>query len=211
MMRSRPRPSSSARAAESSAERISASRATRDASHGLRARVVLVHQRRDHRLIERAPVGADAHRLFVLQRELDDRRELHIALPAKADVAWIDAVFRERLGARRLALEELMAVVVEIADQRHADAHHVEPLADARHRGRGFRRVHRDAHELGACARELRDLLRGALDVGRVGVRHRLHDHRCAIGRSATNLNICDAHRDGLAARRQESVGSHHL
>ena len=195
-MRSRPRPSSSARAAESSAERISASRATRDASHGLRARVVLVHQRGDHRLIERAPVRADADWLFVLQRELDDRRELHVALPAEADVAGIDAVFRERFGAGRLAFEQLMAVVVEVADQRHVDAHHVEPLADAWHRGRGFRRVHRDAHELGSCARELGDLLCGAFDVGRVGVRHRLHDDR----RNAADLNVSDAHRDGSDA-----------
>ena len=54
--------------------------------------------------------------------------------------------------------EQLVAVVVEVADQRHVDAHAREPLADMRHRGRRFRRVDGDAHELRAGARELRDL-----------------------------------------------------
>ena len=39
-------------------------------------------------------------------------------------------------------------------------------------------RGHGDAHELRAGPREFRDLLRGRLDVGGVGVRHRLHDDR---------------------------------
>ena len=41
--------------------------------------------------------------------------------------------------AGRFAGQQLVAVVVEVADDRHLDAHHLEALADPRHRGRGFR------------------------------------------------------------------------
>ena len=68
----------------------------------LRRLGVLVHQPRQQFLIERAPVDADAHRLVVFDRHLDDLRELRIALVLEADIAGIDAVFVERLGAARM-------------------------------------------------------------------------------------------------------------
>ena len=77
----------------------SASRITASASSGSRAPRVLVHQPREQLRVEAAPVHADAHRLAVAARELDHRRELLVALRAAADVAGIDAVLRERLGA----------------------------------------------------------------------------------------------------------------
>ena len=54
--------------------------------------------------------------------------------------------------------QQLVAVVVEVADQRHVDAHRGEPLADVRHGGGGLVAVDGDAHELGAGARQRRDL-----------------------------------------------------
>ena len=39
-----------------------------------------VHQRGQQLLVERAPVGPDAHALFVADRDLDDLRELRVAL-----------------------------------------------------------------------------------------------------------------------------------
>ena len=101
MIFERGRPSLSAAAAESSADCTIASRITSCAVGGLGELRVLVHQAREQRLIERAPVDADAHRLAVAERQLDQRRELRVALLAEADVAGIDAVFVERLGARR--------------------------------------------------------------------------------------------------------------
>jgi hypothetical protein len=71
-----------------------------------------------------------------------------------------------------------MAVVVEVADQRHVDSHAVELLADVGHRGRRFRRVDRDADELRAGDRQLLDLDRGADRIDRVGVGHRLDANR---------------------------------
>jgi hypothetical protein len=75
---------------------------------GLGAFVVLVHQLLRQRLVERAPVHADAHRLVVPDRELDDRTELRVALASEADVAGVDAVLRQRLRAGRFGGEQLV-------------------------------------------------------------------------------------------------------
>ena len=49
--------------------------------------------------------------------------ELRVALVLEADIAGIDAVFVERLGAGRMIGEQLVADVMEVADERHVDAH----------------------------------------------------------------------------------------
>ncbi len=54
--------------------------------------------------------------------------------------------------------EQLVADVVEVADQRHVDAELREPVADMRHRGGGLVAIDRDAHELGAGMRQRGDL-----------------------------------------------------
>jgi hypothetical protein len=59
----------------------------------------------------------------VARRDLDHLRELAVVLVALADVARVDAVLRQRLGAGRIVAEEAVAVVVEVADQRHVDTH----------------------------------------------------------------------------------------
>ncbi len=119
---------------------------------------VLVHQMRQQLLVERAPVRSDPHRLAVLDGELDDLGELQVALVAEADVARIDPVFVERLGAGRMLGEQLVSDVVEVADQRDRDAHRREPVADVGNRRRRFLPVHRQAHELRARASQRRDL-----------------------------------------------------
>ena len=123
MMRSRGRPISSARSAERSADCTIASRITARGRSGCGRGGVLVHQAGQQRLVERAPVDADADRLAVAERHLDDGAELAVLLLAEADIAGIDAVFVERLGAGRMIGEELVADIVEVADERHADAH----------------------------------------------------------------------------------------
>jgi hypothetical protein len=84
-------------------------------------------------LVEAAPVDADAHRLVQPRRNLDHLRELAVPLVALADVAGVDAVLGQRLGAGRESRSAAVPVVVEVADQRHVDAHAVELLADVRH------------------------------------------------------------------------------
>ena len=102
------------------------------ASSGVLLLRVLIHHAREQLLVEAAPVDADAHRLAVADRALDHGGELLVALRAAADVAGIDAVLGERLRAIRILRQQLVAVVVEVADQRHVAAARVEPLADAR-------------------------------------------------------------------------------
>ena len=113
----------------------------------------------------------------MVDRDADDRREVLVAT-LRTDVARVDPVLREGGGRAGMLGEELVPVVVEVADERHADAEVVELAADLGH-GPGRRVVvDRDADELAARVRERGDLERGRVRVGRVGVRHRLDDDR---------------------------------
>ena len=131
-MRSCASPSSSARARASSAETTSASRTTSFASSGSRPPRVLVHQPREQILVEAAPVDADAHRLAVAAGDLDHLGELRVALAAAADVAGVDAVLCQRFGAGRVRPQQLVAVEMEVADDRHGDARAARAVATMR-------------------------------------------------------------------------------
>src|SRR5690606_28258794 len=106
------------------------------------------------------------------------------------------AVFGQRLGSGGFGGQQLVAVVVEIADQRHLRPHHRQPVADAWHGRGGLGRVDGDAHQLRAGAPQLGDLLGGGRDVGGVGVGHRLHHHR----RLSAHLDAANGHGAGMAA-----------
>ena len=56
--------------------------------------------------------------------------------------------------------QQLVADVMEVADDRHVDADLEQPLLDLRHGGGGLVAVDRDAHDLGAGARQRRHLAR---------------------------------------------------
>ena len=71
-----------------------------------------------------------------------------------------------------------MAVVVKVADQGHIHTHAVQLLANGRHGLGGFRRVHRDAHQLRPGRGQLFDLDGGANHIHRVGIGHRLDANR---------------------------------
>src|SRR5690606_32429542 len=125
---------------------------------GLGAAAVLVHLARHQFVIEAAPVDADAYRLVVAAGHFDHLGEIVVAALAAAHVAGVDAVLRERLRAIGNLGQQLVAVVVEIADQRHRHPHAVELLAYGDDFARGLRGVHRDAHELGTGLGQLLDL-----------------------------------------------------
>ena len=141
-------------------------------------RVVLVHHAGEERLIKRAPVDADAHGGAVLLRALNHGGEVLHALLALADVAGIDTVLGERGGAFGMICEQLVAVVVEVAHERDVAAGAVERLANAGDAASGVGRVDGESDELAARARKRKHLGDARLDVGRRGVRHRLHDDR---------------------------------
>ena len=67
---------------------------------------------------------------------------------------------------------------MKIADQRDIDSHFVELLANRCDFGSGFGRVDSDAHDLRSGLRELFTWIAVAIASARIGVRHRLHDHR---------------------------------
>jgi len=140
MMRFFAMPNSSARAADNSADCTIASRVTARASRGLAEAAFLFHQLGEQLLVERAPIGADAHRLVVFVGDLDDVGELGVALVLETDIAGIDAVFVERLGAGRIFGEQLVADIMEVADQGRGDAALAQAVANMAGRRRPPRR-----------------------------------------------------------------------
>jgi hypothetical protein len=128
-----------------------------------------------------------------IDRHFDDVGELAVALLAEADIAGIDAVLGERLGAGRVIGEQLVADIVEIADQRHEDAEPFQPFADLRHGGGALVAVDGDADDFRAGAMQRGDLCDGGIHVGRVGVGHRLDDDR----RIAADDHAADIDGDG--------------
>ena len=108
-------------------------------------------------------------------------------------------------AARHLRVldQELVAVVVEVADDRHADAEAAELADHLGHGGRGRVGVDRDPDELRAGVGQARDLDRGRVGVGGVGVRHRLDDD----GMGAADEHAADVDGDGRPPPRPEAVG----
>jgi hypothetical protein len=132
--------------------------------------------------------------------------ELDVALLAEADVAGVDPVLGQGLGAGRVLGQQLVADVVEVADDRHLAAPGGEPVADPRHGPCRVLGVDGDPDQLRAGPPQLLDLVRRRLGVGRVGVGHRLHDDR----RVAADLHVADPDPNALAApHRRQSAARH--
>ena len=83
---------------------------------------------------------------------------------------------------------------MEIADQRRGDAALAQAVADVRNGSRRLLAIDRDADHFRAGARQRCDLRDGAVDIGGVGVGHRLHDDRGA----AADGDIADHDLGGL-------------
>ncbi len=157
---------------------------------------VFVQQPGQNRLIEAAPVDADAYRLVIAAGKFDHLSKLRIALRAAPDIAGIDAVFTQCLGTGGVFFEQLVAVEVEVTDDRHMAAFGVQLLTDSRDSlGRGLV-IDRDANQFRAGAGEFVNLLDRAGDVRRVGVGHGLDDNRGA----AADLNVSDFDSYGVFA-----------
>ncbi|MDT4827212.1 hypothetical protein FQZ97_605520 [compost metagenome] len=174
---------------------------------GLRAAAVFVHLARHQLVIQAAPVHADAHGLVVTAGHFDHLGKIVVAALAATHVARVDPVLGQRLGAFGKLRQQLVAVVVEIAHQRHVHAHPVELFADGRDFTGRLGRVHRDPHELGAGLGQLLDLYRRGDGVRRVGVGHGLdHDRGIAAHRHDTVAPL-HRHRTRGAAHCGPHVG----
>ena len=133
------RPNSSAASAEDMALAIIASRTTTSAAWGSGRRAL-------RSISSSRSSGSNEPKLtpirdgaVELDRHPDDLGEMRVMARAASDVAGIDPVLGERVRAVRKLAQEGVAVVVEVADQRHIDPMDlVKPRADLRHpRGAG--------------------------------------------------------------------------
>ena len=151
---------------------------------------VLVHHLREQLLVEAPPVHPDPHGLAVGEGDVDDRAEVLVA-PLGADVSGIDAVLGEGGGTRGVFRQQQVAVVVEVADDRHVHLGH-----DGGHGLRGGVVVDRDPHQLASRLMQGPHLRRGGVHVRGVGVGHRLDDDRVR----AAHLHTRDVHDRRLPA-----------
>ncbi len=166
---------------------------------------VFVHQPGQQLLVQTAPVDADAHRPVIAAGDFDHGGELRVPLAAAADVAGVDAIFGQGLGTLGVACQQLVTVEVEIADQRGVHAELEQSLADGRHRAGGFLGVDRDTHQLRTGFGQRLDLLDGGVHVRRVGIGHRLNDHR----RAAADTHMVHGDTEGVAAYHADGLLAH--
>ena len=96
--------------------------------------------------------------------------------------------------------EQLVADIVEVADQRRLDPSRAQAIADVGHGRGGLLAIDGEAHQFRACPRQRRDLARGRLDVGGVGVGHRLDDDRRAAANGDRRVAFADPNADGRVA-----------
>ena len=108
------------------------------------------------------------------------------------------AELRERLGASRKIGEELVAVVMEVANERHIHVQRQQAVADMRHGLRGGLVVDRDTHDLRSRACELGDLHRRGEHISSIGIGHRLHDD----GRAGAHRDVAYRNRHRAVAPR---------
>src|SRR6202022_3636478 len=83
---------------------------------------IFVHHARKQSLVERSPIHADTHRFLILDRDFDHGAEIPIILATDPYVAGIDTVFGEIARALGILSEQLVTVIVEVADDGHAHA-----------------------------------------------------------------------------------------
>ena len=76
-------------------------------------------------------------------------------------------------------------------------------IADVGHGRGGFVAIDRQAHQFRACSGQRRDLARGRLDVGSVGVGHRLDDDRRTPADGHRRIAFANANPDGRVARER--------
>ena len=163
----------------------------------LRQQIILVHHARQQRRIERSPIHADAHRAVIFDRRLNHDAEIIVVFLSDIDVSGINAVFGQRPRHLGIFLQQEVAVVVEIADHRHAAAELVQRLDNLGDRARRLVGIHRHAHQLGAGIGQRHHLIHGGRRVGGVGIGHGLnHDRVPPAHHHRTNTD-----RHGTAAR----------
>ena len=86
---------------------------------------------------------------------------------------------------------------MKIPNDRRVATRIQEPLLNLRHRRRSLRHIHCPAHNLRSRLRQLHRLLKRRRYIGRIGVRHRLHDNR----RASAHQHVSHEHAVSLPPR----------
>ena len=184
--------------ARSSAPTSPALRASRlrRASGVLRSALASIMSR-EQRLVEAAPVDADAHRLAV--RAAPARSSPRTAGRACCPCRRCPGLIRSfaSAGAQSgTSVSSLWPLKWKSPISGTSQPAASRRRADRRHRARGLEVVDRDPHQLRAGFRQRRDLRERRRHVGGVGIGHRLHDHR----RAAADADAADVDRGACAA-----------
>ena len=157
----------------------------------------------------------------MFNRNLHHRAEVIIVLAPDRHVARVDPVLCERLCRLGVLLQEQMAVVVKVTDDRRRPALLRDALDDVGNCLGRIIVIHCDANHLRPRPRKRRYLLNRALDIRRVGIGHRLHHNRCI----RPHANPTNSHCYGTTTlylrhklstlkstiRRQSSLAIHYL
>ena len=155
-----------------------------------------IHQVGQQFLIERSPIGTDAHGLVVMNGHFDNGGELPVALFTKADITRIDPVFGKGFGASGMGCEQTMANIMEITDQRNRHIMLEQTLFDMRDGSGGLLAVNGNAHQFRSGTGQRHHLFDGRVNIGRIGIGHGLHDNR----RAPAHTNALDINRHALMA-----------
>src|ERR1019366_3244207 len=108
-----------------------------------------------------------------------------------------DAVLGQGACALRKFLQQQVAVVVEVADDRHGGAERGASIHNPWDRRGGGFGVHSDADQFRPGARQCHHLVDGGGHVGGIGVGHRLHNNRM----SSPDFDTSHVHHYRLTAR----------
>ncbi len=147
-----------------------------------------IHQTRHQFRVQAAPVDADTHRPVVPNGQLDQGGELAVAFLAATDVAGVDAVLGQGLGALGIVAQEPVAIEVEIPDQGDIQPHAIQGFANSRHGSGGIFIVDGDTNQFRTRASQFGDLAHAGGDIGRVRIGHGLDHQR----RAAADLDIAN-------------------
>ncbi len=137
---------------------------------------VCIHHLGQDVLIERAPVDADPDRLVVRDRDPNDGGEVIVVVPARAHVPRIDPVLGQGFCRLRELGQQLVAVVVEVADDRNGQSEAADFPDDIRHGGSGCLRIDRDSDQLRPGVGQPGNLDGRGVGIGGVRIGHRLND-----------------------------------
>jgi hypothetical protein len=117
-----------------------------------------------------------------------------VAARAHAHVAGIDPVLVQGTRALRVIGQQLVTVVMEVADNGDPATRVTHALDEFSYGPCGLARVDRNANEFGTRLTQRHHLGGGGLGVRRVGIRHGLHDDL----RPAADGNMTHSYLNGL-------------